>query len=151
MGRPTLLTPETQAKIVAALEAGNYRQTACTAAGIHRHTLQNWEKWGKEGREPYAAFLDALQVAEAKAEMALLACIMSAGPAIPNVSGADVWTAKAWIMERRFAQRWCARVKQQAAEAVDALTEKLKAHPEIHKKVVDLLTEADSDAAGSQH
>ena len=148
-GRPTSLTPEVQEAIVSALEAGNYRSTACAAAGVHRHSLQNWEKWGEEGREPYAGFLAAMKTAEAKAEMSLLAEIQSARPGVPGVSGADIWTTKAWILERRFASRWCARVKQQVAENVDALTSKLKADPELHRKVIDVIAsdEGSSEAA----
>jgi transposase-like protein len=148
-GRPTSLTPEVQATIVAAVEAGNYRSTAAAAAGIHRNTLANWEKWGEEGREPYAEFLCALQMAEAKAEIALLAEIRSARAGIPGVSGADVWTNLAWIMERRYGSRWCARVKQQVAENVDALTSKLKADPELHRKVVDVLAGEEHPAVGA--
>lgn len=138
-GQPTKLTPEVQAAIVAALEKGNYRATAAAAAGVHRNTLINWEKWGEEGREPYAAFLTAMQRAEAKSEMDLLEDIRMAKPGTPGVTGADVWTNKAWILERRYASRWCARVKQQVAENVDALTAKLKADPELHRKVTDVL------------
>jgi hypothetical protein len=56
-------------------------------------------------------------------------------------------------MERRFASRWCARVKQQVTEHVDALTEKLKADPELHRKVIDVLADQEPAAsgAGSKH
>lgn len=148
MGRPTSLTAEVQEAILTALEAGNYRSTAAAAAGIHRNTLGNWEKWGEEGKAPYADFLVAMQQAEAKGEMQLLAEIRDARPGVPGVSGADVWQAKAWMLERRFATRWCARVKQQVAENVDALTSKLKADPELHRKVLDVIA-AEEPAAGT--
>ncbi len=149
MARPTVLTPELQATIVAHLEAGNYRTTACAAVGIHRHTLSNWEKAGLEGREPYVSFLEAVTAAEARAEVELLAAIRGAQPGTPGVTGADLWTTKAWILERRFGQRWCARVKQQTAEAVDALTDKLKAQPDLHQKVMEVLME--TETAGASH
>lgn len=139
MARPTLLTAEVQAAILAALEAGNYRSTAAAAAGIHRNTLGNWERWGEEGKAPYADFIVAMQQAEAKGEMQLLAEIRS---------GADCWQSRAWMLERRFASRWCARVKQQVAENVDALTSKLKADPELHRKVLDVIA-AEEPAAGT--
>jgi hypothetical protein len=147
-GQPTKLTPEVQAAIVAALEKGNYRVTAAAAAGVHRNSLINWEKWGEEGKEPYASFVTAMQRAEAKAEMALLEAIDNARPGVPGVSGADVWTSKAWILERRYASRWCARVKQQVQEEVGQLTAKLKSHPELHKQVVDVLDQ-ESPAPGT--
>jgi hypothetical protein len=149
IGRPTSLTPEVQTAIVEALRAGNYRSTAAAAAGVHRNSLINWEKWGEEGKAPYAEFLCAMQKAEAEAEMTLLAELRAAQPGTPGVSGADVWTTKAWILERRFSSRWCARVKQQVAERVDDLTSKLKADPELHRKVVDVLTDQEHSANGA--
>lgn len=147
MGRPTLLTPEVQARIVEALRKGNYRSTAAAAAGIHRNTLVNWEKWADEGKAPYVDFLTAMQQAEAEAEMEGLARIRDAKAGTPGVSGADPWQKDAWFMERRYASRWCARVKQQVQENVEALTSKLKADPELHRKVVDVLA-TDEEASG---
>ena len=150
MGRPSLLTSEVQATIVEALKAGNYRSTAAAAAGIHRNTLINWERWGEEGREPYADFLTAMQKAEAEAEMALVSEIRHAEPGIPTVKSPDLWQAKAWILERRYGGKWCARVKQQVAENVEALTAKLKAKPELHQQVVDVLsTDEEPATAGA--
>lgn len=148
MSRPTSLTPEVQATIVKYIKAGNYRSTAAAAAGVHRNRLAEWEKRGETGEEPYAEFAVALQAAEAQCEIDLLAEIRSARPGVPGVTGADLWTKTAWIMERRFASRWCARVKQQTAENVDALTAKLKADPELHRRVVDVLDQ-ESPAAGT--
>lgn len=150
MARPTSL-PEVQAVILTAIEAGNYRVTACAAAGIHRHTLQNWEKWGAEGKEPYAEFLAALQTAEAKAEMRLLSDIDSARAGTPGVSGADVWQTKAWILERRWPQRWAARVRTVVAEEVGTLVNKLRDQPELQRKVADVLAEGDSAPGTPAH
>lgn len=133
------LTPELQATIVAALEKGNYRSTAAAAAGIHRNTLINWERWGEEGKEPFAAFMSAMQAAEARAEMTLLEDIRTARPAITGGQGADVWAAKAWILARRFSSRWSERVKQTVQENVEALTNRLKSKPELHAEVVRVL------------
>jgi hypothetical protein len=146
MGRPPLLTPEVQTAIVNAIREGNYRTVAAAAAGVHRNTLTNWEKWGTEGKEPYVDFMCALQKAEADAEISLLAEIKSAQAGLTGERGADLWQSKAWILERRFASRWCARVKQQVAENVDALTSKLKADPELHRKVLDVLADQEPSA-----
>lgn len=151
-GRPTSLTPEVQAAICDALEKGNYRATAAAAAGVHRNTLINWEKWGEEGKAPYADFLTAMQMAEAKSEMQLLEDIRTARPGTPGVTGADVWTNRAWVLERRFASRWCQRVKQHVQEEVGQLTAKLKADPDLHKRVVDVLDqESSAPGTGAAH
>ena len=147
-GRPTSLTSEVMKVIIEAVEGGNYRATAAAAAGVHRNRMAEWEKRGEAGEEPYAEFACALQMAEAKAEMTLLRELRSAQPGVPGVSGADVWTTKAWILERRFASRWCARVKQQVAEAVETMTDKLKHKPELHKAVLDVL-EADRESTAT--
>jgi hypothetical protein len=140
-----------QAAIVASIEAGNYRVTAAATAGVHRNRLAEWEKRGESGEEPYAGFACALLKAEAKAEADLLAEIRTARPGVTGVQGADLWQAKAWMLERRFASRWCARVKQQVAEHVDALTEKLKADPELARKVADVLADQESAAGPAAH
>jgi hypothetical protein len=145
-GRPTSLTPSVQEAICEAIRAGNYRTVAAAAAGVHRNRLAEWEKRGETGEEPYAGFACALQKAEADAEMSLLAEIRNAQPAVVQSHGADVWQSRAWMLERRFASRWCARVKQQVAEHVDALTDRLKADPELHKKVLHVLADQESSA-----
>jgi hypothetical protein len=143
-GRPTSLTPEVQEAIVVALRKGNYRQTAAAAAGVHRNRLAEWEKRGESGEEPFAEFMLAMIAAEAEAEMELVDEIRHARK---DKDGADLWTSRAWILERRFAHRWSGRVKQQTAEAVDALTDKLKADPDLHRKVLDVLVSDQESAA----
>jgi hypothetical protein len=93
------LTPEVQDKIVKALRAGNYRTTAAKVAGIHDATFYNWIKWGeaqKKGR--YFEFFEAVKKAEAEGEAALIATI--------NVASKDTWQAAAWILERKYPDRW---------------------------------------------
>ena len=145
-GRPTSLTPEVQKAIVDCIRAGNYRSVAAAAAGVHRNRLAEWEKRGEDGEEPYAGFACALRKAEADAEIELLAELRAAKPGITGVTGADLWQTKAWMLERRYASRWCARVKQQVAESVDALTEKLKADPELHRRVMDVIADQEPSA-----
>ena len=137
MARTTLCTPELIKIIALHIEAGNYRSTACAAVGISRMTLNRWERAGAAGEEPYVGLFEAMTVAEGMAEMRLLREVNNAGPG---------WQAKAWQMERRFATKWCGRVKQQVAEHVDALTDKLKSDPELHRKVVEKLSEDETTA-----
>lgn len=135
------LTPEVSKAICASLKAGHYRKVACAKVRITERTLQNWQKWGEEGREPYAAFLVDMQEAEAHVEDELLQQIRCAMPGVPGQSGADVWTARAWVLERRWPKRWAARVRTAVAEEVDMFTAKLKAKPELWKAVVDELAD----------
>ncbi len=119
MARPTSLTPEVQEAILAAIRSGNYKRTAAQKAGICEKTLYNWEERGEKGEEPFAGFLQAVKKAEADAESVLLDEVRSAQPGVTGSHGADLWQAKAWILERRWPKRWAARVRQAVTEELD--------------------------------
>jgi hypothetical protein len=143
MANPTKLTPEVHKFIVEAIEAGNYRKTAAAAAGVHENRIGEWVKRGRTGEEPYASLTAAMDVAEAKGEMAAL-------NRLRNPPKGHVWQVDAWFLERRHGDKWCSRIKQQVAESIDALTDKLKAKPEIHSAVVKILTDdGESPTAGT--
>lgn len=153
-GRPTSLTPEVQATIIAAIEAGNYKVTACALAGIHRDTLNDWEHRGARGEEPFKTFSDALQKAEAVAESTLLNEVMRAEPGITGQRGADVWQSRAWVMERRWPKRWSGRVRMEVSEQLAQLIERLKTKLDeaTLAKVVDATREdAGGDAGTARH
>lgn len=149
MARPTKLTPAVQQTICDALEKGNYRATAAAVAGIHRNTLIDWERRGENGEDLYVDFLTAMQMAEAKAEMALVAEIRHAEPGVPNVRGADLWQAKAWMLERRYGGKWSGKVKAHIAEAVDDLTNKLRSKPALHAEVAAVLAGEEAPGNGA--
>ncbi len=154
-GRPTDLTPEVQATVIAAIRRGNYRDTAAKLAGITRQTIWNWEKRGEAGEAPYAEFFDALQKAESESEDSLLAEIRNAQPAEKGGQGADLWQAKAWIMERRWPKRWAQRVRQAVTEELDAFTDRLqrKLDEATYRRVLDASREdaPGEGAPGARH
>lgn len=139
MGRPTSLTPEVERRILSALRGGNYREAAAQAGGVHRHTLRNWIVRGEAGEEPYAAFLAAVEKAEAFAERRLLKLIKV---------GLEGWQSKAWIMERRWPSRWGGRVRSAVNDELAAIMKRIeeKLDPETFAKVVDATRE---DAPGA--
>jgi len=61
------LTPEVEEVILNLVAAGNTLIHAARAAGVTSETARNWTKWGEEGREPYAQFMEKVDVAKAKA------------------------------------------------------------------------------------
>src|SRR5678815_1727953 len=138
MARPTSLTPEVQEAICKALRAGNYRETAAQAAGIHRHTLRNWIIRGEAGEAPFAEFLAAAEKAEAMGERRLLREIRK---------GVDGWQARSWSLERRWPSRWSGRVRVTVSDHVDQLTGKLRSDPGLHRKVVGVLADQEPEAA----
>jgi hypothetical protein len=100
-GRPLLLeqSPEIQAKLVQAVAAGNYLETAASYAGISKDTLYRWLRRGaKERQGPYHAFAEAVQKALADAEVRDVARVAQAAE--------KNWQAAAWRLERKFPAKW---------------------------------------------
>lgn len=98
MARPSKLTPNIQARVVAVLENAGTRTLAAKAAGVDPVTLKRWTRWGDAGREPYSTFSEAVRMAEGKAEASMLACIVRAAP--------EDWRAASWVLERRWPKAW---------------------------------------------
>lgn len=100
-GRPTKFTEETKTKILTALKGGNYREVACRYAGVSYQTFRKWLKLGEDPTAPpeYRQFLEAVEKAEADAEVADLALIRRAAQE-------GSWTAAAWVRERKNPERW---------------------------------------------
>jgi len=112
-GRPTKLDERTQEKIISAIKAGNYIETAAAYAGISKNTLYEWLKRGerekqrveksnkakiKKSEEIYVKFTDAVEKALAEAEMRDVLIIGKAAE--------KEWQAAAWRLERKFPDRW---------------------------------------------
>jgi len=58
MARPTSLTPDVQRRIVGAILAGNFQETAAGVGGINAGTLHRWLVRGREEEERLAAHPD---------------------------------------------------------------------------------------------
>lgn len=108
LGRPSELTPELAETIVEILRGHAYRDTAARAVGIDRSTLWRWMKRGEEESEGlYFEFCNAVKRAEALAEADALKGLMYAGE----------WQALAWILERKFPDRYGKRNRAELPEA----------------------------------
>lgn len=101
IGRPSKLTPEVQDKVVQAILAGNYQDTAAQYAGIGTTTFYRWMEKGAEDDAPqmYRDFREAVESANATAEVRDVALITQAAQS-------GTWQAAAWKLERKFPQRW---------------------------------------------
>jgi transposase-like protein len=99
MARPTKLSPELQQRIVQALSAGAYVETAAAMAGVSKQTLYSWLKRGADQAQgPFREFLDAVEKAQAEAEVRDIALIAKAAQ--------TQWQAAAWRLERKFPEKW---------------------------------------------
>ncbi len=109
-GQPTKLTPETQEKILAAVRAGNYLETAAAFAGVSKKTFYQWLQRGARTRTwtIYRAFSEALAEALAVAEVADVASIAKAAKD-------GQWQASAWRLERKFPDRWGRRERHEVS------------------------------------
>lgn len=123
MGRPTKLNYEVQEKIVQAIKAGNYIETAAAYAGISKSTLYDWLKRGEREKQRvaknpryrirksekiYVDFSDAVEKALAEAEMRDVLLIGKAAE--------EQWQAAAWRLERKFPERWGRRVIEHSGD-----------------------------------
>lgn len=117
-GRPTKLTPELQDRICSLIEETACSvYTACISEGIAWNTVYFWEQWGREGRQPYKAFTEAVMQARARSEL----------NHVREFKQADSLNQRAtqyfpFMLERRFANDYGNRIKvtEQLAEMSDA-------------------------------
>lgn len=102
VGRKSLLTATTIVKLLTALRQGLHPEPACRLAGISWSTFRNWCERGDDaaGNGPYAAFVQAVKVAEAEAEYETLGYVRNASK-LPQF-----WAAGMTFLERRHPDRW---------------------------------------------
>jgi hypothetical protein len=102
IGAPSLLAdPNTIHTLLAAVQDGNYVETACKLAGISKASYYNLKKRAESGDEPAMAFVDALEKAEALAESQMVGCVSKAAQA-----GPQFWAAGMTLLERRHPERF---------------------------------------------
>lgn len=129
-GRPTKLSLEIQERIVSAITAGNYIETAAAFAGISKVTLYKWLRRGARAHAgAHHEFVNAIEKALASAEVRDVATIARAASGYDvertketaGVGGITVrettkyrefaWQAAAWRLERKHPERWGRRVE----------------------------------------
>jgi transposase len=104
MARPTKLDGDLQARIAALLRAGGTLELAAVATGVGERTLQRSlerDRYGGARNARQAALLEAVERARAEAEVSLVATMQR--------QARTSWGAAAWILERRWPERWGAR------------------------------------------
>lgn len=106
------LTANRQKRICDALRQGDSRSLAAKKGGIGRRTVFEWMRKGTadDGAytdDAYGAFRMAVEHAEAEWEQTLLNRISTAAERPAS------WGAAAWILERRWPDRYGASSKQQ--------------------------------------
>ena len=100
------MTPEVKARLVQAIEAGNYYEAACGYAGITYTTFRNWMIKGENAKSgTYREFFEAITRAETVAEVRMVAQWQQHMP--------EDYRAIRDFLERRFPERWGRKDKVQ--------------------------------------
>jgi transposase len=136
-GRPSKLTAAVQAAIVKALRQGNYIEAAAGIAGVTKQVVYDWMRAGAQGKAPkYVKFLDAVKKAQADAETRHVGRITKAAE--------KQWQASAWMLERKFPDRWGQRIKVEVERQMNRLLDILRdgLPPETYEHVLALLESA---------
>jgi hypothetical protein len=94
--------------VVQALRQGNYLDTASALAGISHETLKGWLTQGARDfvageRTDYAVFWARIAASLAEAEATDVARM--------NRAAQRDWRAAAWVLERRWPERWSSRAQ----------------------------------------
>lgn len=106
-GRPSKLTPEVKERLLQAIRAGNYYDTACAYASIDYSTFRRWITRGEKARSGmYHDFCEAVKKAEYEAEARLVAQWQQHMP--------GDWKAIATFLERRHPDKWGRRDRVKA-------------------------------------
>ncbi len=114
---PTLkLDEELQATICRHIAEGHAVREACRLCGIGKSTLYRWLETARADEEAgrqtvFTEFAEAVATAEAELEGSALEKIRAAAENPKN------WTASAWLLERRFPERWSLRNRLQVTGA----------------------------------
>lgn len=97
----TKLTAETRETIALLIRAGNTVDIAAEAVGISKRTFHNWMNRGEIAPpgDALRLFFDAVEAARDQAEASQVATVAQAAR---NGS----WRASAWLLERRWPERW---------------------------------------------
>lgn len=100
IGRPFVLTPDVQRKILDYVAEGNFLTDSVLAAGISYHCFFHWQKRWREcdpEADKYDGFFESLKNAQALANVNALRNLREGGLG---------WQAQAWFLERRFHKQW---------------------------------------------
>lgn len=131
-GRPHELTAEIVKQVGELLPRTLYVETVADQIGVHRDTVRGWiKRGGKEqrrrerGKTPNPALdLHCQLIGVVKKGLAEQEANYLAGVQLAGEGG--VWQAMAWILERRFPDRWAGNRKEMK-ELREQLTAILKA------------------------
>jgi transposase len=117
-GRPLKLSmPELQARFLANLAGALYVETACAATGIHKDTYYEWCRMARAAVERLKKNPTSRATAKEKKLVALMAEVEKVMEekqsrlisVIEAAAARGFWQSAAWLLERRWPERYAAR------------------------------------------
>ena len=117
-GRECKYTREIGQRIIQAVRKGCFVETAADAAGVRRSTVRDWLYRGAREDAPprLAKFNREMHQALADAELDLVEHV--------RIAGHEKWQAAAWLLERRYPDRWGPKLRL-SAEAIERMVAEL--------------------------
>mgnify|MGYP001124605888 FL=1 len=100
------------ARLSQALSVGAYIEDACVFAGISSRQYRRWRELAEKGVEPYAERWIEIQKSEAQAIVRNLFNIQ-------NAANSGTWQASAWILERKYPEKYARKDFVQITEGND--------------------------------
>tara|TARA_R100001594_G_scaffold60327_1_gene94248 strand:- start:10294 stop:10755 length:462 start_codon:yes stop_codon:yes gene_type:complete len=100
------------ARLSQAISVGAYIEDACIFAGISSRQYRRWRELAEQGVEPYASRWVEIQKSEAQAVVRNLFNIQSA-------ANNGTWQASAWILERKYPEKYARKDFVQINESKD--------------------------------
>jgi len=95
-----------------AISVGAYIEDACVFAGISSRQYRRWRELAEQGVEPYAERWVEIQKSEAQAIVRNLFNIQ-------NAANSGTWQASAWILERKYPEKYARKDFVQITEGSD--------------------------------
>jgi transposase len=100
------------ARLNQALSVGAYIEDACIFAGISSRQFRRWRELAEKEVEPYASRWVEIQKSEAQAVVRNLFNIQ-------NAANNGTWQASAWILERKYPEKYARKDFVQLTDSKD--------------------------------
>ncbi len=97
--KPYKLDDELTDRLLQAIRLGSYIEHACAYAGINSSTYRRWRKNAEEEIEPFKSLFEQINQAEAEG-------IMRRIGRIEKAAQDGNWTADAWLLERKYPDKF---------------------------------------------
>ena len=91
-------------RLIDAIKLGSFIEHACAYAGITSRTFRKWRELADQEVEPYLSLFEEIRLAESESILRRIGRIEKAG-------SEGAWTADAWILERKYPDKFGKRDK----------------------------------------